>query len=169
MPYYESVLIARQDISSGQVDTIVEAVSGLISENGGQVTKKEYWGLRNLSYKIKKNRKGHYVLLNLDAPAAAVHEMERTLRFNEDVLRYMTIKVDALEEGPSAVLQNRDRGERGERGERGDRDRGDRGGRRGDRDRGDRGDRDRGDRGDRDRGDRGDRSFNRDMREGAEA
>jgi small subunit ribosomal protein S6 len=119
MPLYESVFIARQDISGAQTEALTETFAGIVTEQGGQVTKKEYWGLKSLAYRIKKNRKGHYVLLNVDAPAAAVIEMERNMRLNEDVLRYLTVRVDALEEGPSAMLQGR-----GERSERGERDRG---------------------------------------------
>ena len=114
MPFYESVFIARQDISGTQTEALTETFAGIIAEQGGQVLKKEYWGLKSLSFRIKKNRKGHYVLLNIDAPAPAVVEMERNMRLNEDVLRYLTVRVDALEEGPSAMLQGR--GERGERG-----------------------------------------------------
>lgn len=137
MSLYECVIIARQDLSSGQVESLTETLSTLVTEQGGEVKKKESWGLRSLAYKIKKNRKGHYVLLNLDAPAAAVAELERTMRLNEDVLRYLTIRVDELEEEPSVVLRSRgsrdrrfgrDRGDRGPRGDRGDR--GDRGPRR---------------------------------------
>ena len=107
MPLYENVVIARQDISSAQVDTLADALTAVITEGGGAVQKREYWGLRTLAFRIKKNRKGHYVLFNLDAPPAAVAEMERTMRINEDVLRFVTIRVDALEEGPSAVMQSR--------------------------------------------------------------
>lgn len=143
MPLYESVLIARQDISATQVEQLADDMANIIAQGGGSVGKKEYWGLRNLSYRIKKNRKGHYVLMNIDAPAPAVHEMERLLRLNEDVLRHMVVRVEELEEGPSAVLQTRnergDRGDRGPRGGRGGRERGERGDHRGDR--GDRGDR----------------------------
>lgn len=132
MPYYENVFIARQDISASQVDSLTDGFASTIEGAGGTVAKREYWGLKNLAYKIKKNRKGHYVLLNLDASAEAVQEMERQMRINEDVLRYLTVRVDELEEGPSAMMQNRsgrdDRPRRGDRGERGDRgDRGDRG------------------------------------------
>ena len=129
MPYYESVLIARQDVSSQQVDSLTESLTAIIGENGGQVTKTEYWGLRNLAYRINKNRKGHYVLLNLDAPAGAVQEFERNMRINEDVLRYLTIKVEELEEGPSIQMQSRQAREERHRGRRDDRggDRGDRG------------------------------------------
>jgi small subunit ribosomal protein S6 len=122
MSLYENVFIARQDISSAQVDALADAFTTLIGEQGGQVTKREYWGLRNLSYRIKKNRKGHYILLNLDAPPAAVNELERNMRINEDVLRYLTVRVDEHEAGPSAVMQNRGRGDERDRDR--DRDRG---------------------------------------------
>ena len=115
MPFYENVFIARQDVSSAQVETLTDTLANLVTEHGGKVTKREYWGLRNLSYRIKKNRKGHYVLLNLDAPPAAVNELERNMRINEDVLRYLTVRVEALEEGPSAMMQARARGEERER------------------------------------------------------
>lgn len=116
MPYYESVFIARQDIASPQVETLAETFTKVIEDLGGRVTKRELWGLRTLSFRIKKNRKGHYVLLNIDAPPAAVHELERQMRINEDILRYLTIRVDELEEGPSAMVQNRyGREERGRR------------------------------------------------------
>jgi small subunit ribosomal protein S6 len=144
VPYYENVFIARQDASPAQVEALTEGFAAVIAENGGSVGKREYWGLRSLAYRIKKNRKGHYTLLNIDAPAAAVNEMERLMRINEDVLRYLTVRVEALEEGPSPMMRSRDeRGERGERGDRdrGDRDRGDRGGRRDRDDRGGREDR----------------------------
>jgi len=120
MPYYESVFIARQDVSSAQVNGLADNFAEIIGTNGGQVTKREYWGLKTLAYRIKKNRKGHYVLFNIDGPWAAVAEMERNMRLNEDVLRYLTIKVDELEEGPSAVMQGR--GSRDERRGRGGRD-----------------------------------------------
>lgn len=121
MPLYENVFIARQDISGAQVDALADGFTQLITDNGGEVKKREYWGLRNLAYRMRKNRKGHYVLLNLDAPPPAIAELERTMRINEDVLRYLTIRVEALEEGPSAVMQNR--GSRDDRGGRRDRDR----------------------------------------------
>lgn len=128
MPFYENVFIARQDISATQVEALAETFAGVVAAQGGQVTKREYWGLRNLTYRMKKNRKGHYMLFNLDAPPAAVNELERTMRINEDVIRYLTVRVEALEEGPSAVMQNRGRGEererdRGRRGGYGDRER----------------------------------------------
>jgi small subunit ribosomal protein S6 len=144
MSLYETVFIARQDISGPQVDALADQFAAIIAEQGGEVKKRESWGLRNLAFRMKKNRKGHYVMFNLDCPSAAVVEMERNMRISEDILRYLTVRVDALEEGPSAVLQNRGRSD--ER----DRDR-DRGGYGGDRDRGygDR-DRDRGPRRERD-------------------
>jgi len=111
MALYENVFIARQDISATQVEALAEAFEKIITENGGTVAKREYWGLRNLCFRIKKNRKGHYVLFNLDSPSAAVVEMERTMRINEDILRFMTVRVDALEEGPSAVMQGRGKSE----------------------------------------------------------
>jgi small subunit ribosomal protein S6 len=121
MPLYENVFIARQDISGAQVDAIADTFTQLVADNGGEVKKREYWGLRNLAYRMRKNRKGHYVLLNLSAPPAAVAELERTMRINEDVIRYLTIRVDDLEEGPSVVMQSR--GNRDDRQRRGDRDR----------------------------------------------
>jgi small subunit ribosomal protein S6 len=123
MPLYENVFIARQDISGAQVDALADGFAQLIADNGGEIKKREYWGLRNLAYRMRKNRKGHYVLMNLAAPPAAVAELERTMRINEDVLRYLTIRVDAHEEGPSAIMQNRGgRDDRPRRGP-GDRDR----------------------------------------------
>ena len=123
MPLYESVFIARQDISSAQAEALMDNFSEIISNSGGSVAKKEYWGLRNLAYRINKNRKGHYALLNIDAPPAAVSEMERNMRLSEDVLRYLTVRVDELDEGPSAILKSRDdRSDRGPRGGRGRRD-----------------------------------------------
>src|SRR6202162_548557 len=121
MPLYENVFIARQDISGTQVDTLADTFAQLIAEQGGEVKKRENWGLRNLAYRMNKNRKGHYVLLNIDAPAPAIAELERTMRISEDVLRYLTIRVEALEEAPSAVMQSR--GRRGDRRRRSDRGR----------------------------------------------
>jgi len=109
MALYESVIIARQDIATTQVDTLADELTAILVENGGKVTKRESWGLRSLTYRIKKNRKGHYVLFNIDAPSAAINEYERRMRINEDVLRYLTVRVEELEEGPSTVLQNKDR------------------------------------------------------------
>jgi small subunit ribosomal protein S6 len=121
MPLYENVFIARQDISGAQVDQLADSLTQLIAEQGGEVKKREYWGLRNLAYRMNKNRKGHYVLLNIDAPAAAIAELERTMRINEDVLRYLTLRVETHEEGPSSVMQSR--GSREDRPRRSDRER----------------------------------------------
>ena len=109
MPAYEHVLIARQDISPAQAEALNEDLKGLIEAHGGHIMKIEYWGLRNLTYRIKKNRKGHYSLLAIDAPADAVKEMERQLSLNEDVLRHLTIKVDVLDLELSPILARRDR------------------------------------------------------------
>ena len=115
MPLYECVLIARNDVTQQQVETIADNVSAQLEGDGGSVQKREYWGLRSLAYRIKKNRKGHYMLLGLDVKPATLSEMERQLRLNEDVLRFLTIRVDEFEEGPSAILARKadDRGERG--------------------------------------------------------
>ena len=107
MPFYESTFIARQDISANQVDSLAESFSAVISNNGGTVGRQEYWGLRTLAYRIKKNRKGHYVMFKIDAPAAAVAEMERSMRLSEDVLRYLTVRVDRLDSEPSVIMQAR--------------------------------------------------------------
>jgi small subunit ribosomal protein S6 len=128
MALYENVFIARQDISSAQVDALIDGFAQLLQENGGEVKKREYWGLRNLAFRIKKNRKAHYVLLNIEAAGPAIAEMERTMRINEDVLRYLTVRVDELEEGPSAIMQGRNREDRrGGRDRDGPREGGDRG------------------------------------------
>ena len=145
MPLYEHVFLARQDLAQAQVDALAEAATKIVTDGNGKVVKTEAWGLRGLAYRIQKNRKAHYVMLEIEAPAGVVAELERQTGINEDVIRYMTLRVDAHEAGPSAMMR---RGEReGRRGERGDRDRGERG------DRGDRGpreDRPRRDRDDRD-------------------
>lgn len=124
MPYYENVFIARQDISASAVEELAQRLGKVVDDNGGTITKTEHWGLKNLAYRIKKNRKGHYVLLNIDGPPEAIGELERTMRYDEDVLRYLTVRVNALEEGPSAMMERRDRregrGGRGRRGGRGD-------------------------------------------------
>ncbi len=125
MPNYENVYLARPDVSAQQVEALTERFGQIVAEHGGKVTKNEYWGLRSLSYRIRKNRKAHYSLLNIEAPAAAVKELERNMRINEDVIRYLTVRVEALEEGPSAVMQSRGRGEERDR-ERGRRGYGDR-------------------------------------------
>ena len=121
MPYYECVFIARQDIATPQVEALTKTVSDVLTANGGKVLKTEQWGLRNLAYKINKNKKGHYVLLNLDAPHAAVAEMERQMRLHEDIMRFLTVSVDKLEEGPSAMLRRDEREERSPGGMGGDR------------------------------------------------
>ncbi|HJS40670.1 MAG TPA: 30S ribosomal protein S6 [Sphingomicrobium sp.] len=134
MPLYEHVFLARQDLAQAQVDALAENATKIIEDNKGKVVKTETWGLRSLAYRIAKNRKAHYVMLDIDAPAAAVAELERQTGINEDIIRFVTIRVDAHEKGPSAMMrrQERDRSDRGDRGSRGD-DRGDRGGFRSDR------------------------------------
>jgi len=139
MPMYEHVFLARQDLANAQVDAMSEAFTKIITDGDGRVAKNEYWGLRSLAYRIKKNRKAHYVLFNIDAPAAAIAELERQAGLSEDILRFMTVRVDEMEEGPSAMMRRNESRER------------DRESRDGDRPRGDRPDRDRGDRGDRPR------------------
>ncbi len=117
MPLYECVLIARNDITQAQVDTLADGIAAQLEDDGGAIRKREYWGLRSLAYRIKKNRKAHYLLLGLDAKPASVREMERQLGLNEDVLRFMTIAVDAIDEAPSAILSRKaDDRERGFRG-----------------------------------------------------
>jgi len=137
MPLYEHVFLARQDLGTPQVEELTAQYKGIIEQMGGSVTKTESWGVKSLSYRLRKNRKAHFTLLNVDAPAAALTEVERQQRLSEDVLRYLTVRVDEHEAGPSAMMRKSDRDDR--RGERF----GDRGDRFGDRDRGDR---DRGDR-----------------------
>ena len=147
MPLYEHVYLARQDASTQQVEELTAQLKGVIEGLGGTISKNEYWGVKSLSYRLRKYRKAHFTLLNVNAPPAAINEIERLERLNEDVLRYLTIRVEEHEEGPSAMMRRAER----------DRDRDDR--------RGDRSDRF-GDRGDRfgDRGDRGDRPRDRDRR-----
>lgn len=147
MPLYEHVYLARQDASTQQVEELTTQLKGVIEGLGGTISKNEYWGVKSLAYRLRKNRKAHFTLLNVNGPPAAINEIERLERLNEDVLRYLTIRVEEHEEGPSAMMRRVER----------DRDRDDR--------RGDRGDRF-GDRGDRfgDRGDRGDRPRDRDRR-----
>jgi small subunit ribosomal protein S6 len=133
MALYEHVFLARQDLAQAQVDTLAETATKIITDNQGRVTKTESWGLRSLAYRIAKNRKAHYVMLEIDAPGNVIAELERQTQINEDIIRYMTVKVDEAEAGPSVMMrkQERDRERRGERegrdGPRGDRpDRGDR-------------------------------------------
>ena len=145
MPLYEHVYLARQDLSAQQVEEMTAAYKGVVEGLGGKLLgEPEYWGVKTLSYRIRKNRKAHFTMLKLDAPPAALSEIERQERLSEDVLRYLTVRVDEHEEGPSAMMRKADR----------DRDRDERGGGRfGDRDRFDRGDRPRRDRDDRPRRD----------------
>jgi small subunit ribosomal protein S6 len=118
MALYEHVFLARQDISAQQVDALVEQYKGVIEANGGKVGRIENWGLKSLTYRIKKNRKAHYTLFNIDAPSAAVQEMERQMSISEDVIRFMTVKVEAHEDGPSAQMRRReDRDRREDRSE----------------------------------------------------
>ena len=111
--FYESVYIARPDISAAQVEALTQRLTEIIEAGGGRVTKNEYWGLKNLAYRIKKNRKGHYSLLNIDAPSGAVGEYERNMRLSEDVLRYLTVKVDELDDNPSIMMTRGSRDDRG--------------------------------------------------------
>jgi small subunit ribosomal protein S6 len=126
MPLYEHVFISRQDLSNAQAEGLVEHFSTVLADNGGKVVESEYWGVKTMAYKINKNRKGHYALLKSDAPSSAVQEMERLMRLHDDVMRVLTIKVEAHGEGPSVQMQKRDDRERGDR-EGGFGDRGDRG------------------------------------------
>jgi small subunit ribosomal protein S6 len=115
MPLYEHIFMARQDVTSQQVETMVDQYKDVIQQNGGTVEKTEMWGVKSLAYRIKKNRKAHFTMFNLNAPAPAVAEMERQMRINEDILRFMTIRVDELETEPSVMMQKRDRDERKDR------------------------------------------------------
>jgi small subunit ribosomal protein S6 len=121
MPLYETVLIARNDLTQAQVEAITDQITVTLAEQGGEVKKREYWGLRGLAYRIKKNRKGHYMLLGLDCPAAAEQELARQLGLNEDILRHMTLRIETIDEAPSAILakrgddRDRERGFRGPR------------------------------------------------------
>lgn len=113
MALYEHVFIARQDLTQQQIDQLVEQYKELLSANGAKVERVEHWGLRTLAYRINKNRKAYYVLMNIDGSSAAIDEMERQMRINEDVLRYLTIRVKEFEKGPSAILARRDKDDRG--------------------------------------------------------
>ena len=120
MPLYESIFIARQDVSAAQVDSLADGFEKIITDNSGSVERREYWGLRTLAYRIKKNRKGHYVLFNLDAPSEAVQEMERSMGLNEDVFRFITVRLESLRGDASPIMQgkgdrDRDRADRGNR------------------------------------------------------
>jgi small subunit ribosomal protein S6 len=109
MPYYESVFIARQDVSASAAETLADKFADILKTNGGSVSKREYWGLRPLAYRIKKNKKGHYFLFNTDAPPQAIQEMERYMRLDEDVLRFLTLRIEEIDETPSIMMQNRGR------------------------------------------------------------
>jgi len=109
VPLYEHVFLARQDLSQSQVDALAATATEIVETNGGKVTKTETWGLKGLAYKIKRNRKAHFVLLNVEAPAGVVAELERQTQINEDILRYMTVRVDELEAGPSVQMRKNDR------------------------------------------------------------
>jgi small subunit ribosomal protein S6 len=115
MPLYEHIFMARQDVTSQQVEAMVDQYKGVIEQNGGKVDKTEMWGVKSLAYRIKKNRKAHFTMFNLDAPPAAVAEMERQMRISEDILRFITVRVDELETEPSVMMQKRDRDERKDR------------------------------------------------------
>ena len=115
MPLYEHIFMARQDVTPQQVEAMVDQYKGVIEQNGGSVDKTEMWGVKSLAYRIKKNRKAHFTMFNISAPAPAVAEMERQMRINEDILRFMTIRVEELETEPSVMMQKRDRDERKDR------------------------------------------------------
>ena len=115
MPLYEHVFLARQDLAQAQVDALAEAATALVEANQGKVTKVETWGLRSMAYKIAKNRKAHYVMLNIDGPAGLVAELERQTQINEDVIRWLTIAVEEHEDGPSVMMRKGDRERRGRR------------------------------------------------------
>ncbi|HEX5779848.1 MAG TPA: 30S ribosomal protein S6 [Xanthobacteraceae bacterium] len=115
MPFYEHIFLARQDLSAQQAEELMAQYKGVVEQNGGSIVgDPEYWGVKSLNYRIKKNRKAHFVMLRLDTPPAAVDEMERQERINEDIIRFITVRVDAHDEGPSIMLQKRDRDERRE-------------------------------------------------------
>ena len=115
MPLYEHVLLARQDVTSQQVESMIDTYKGVIEQNGGRLEKIEMWGVKSLAYRIKKNRKAHFALLNIDAPPAAIAEMERQMQISEDILRFMTVRVEELDSEPSAMMQKRDRDDRKDR------------------------------------------------------
>ncbi len=127
MALYEHIYLARQDLTAQQAEALTEQFKATVTSLGGVIGKVEYWGVKSLAYRIKKNRKAHFTLINIDAPPAALAEAERQWSINEDILRFMTLRVEVLEDGPSAMLRKRDDDDRGDRGDRGDRpDRGDR-------------------------------------------
>ncbi len=126
MSLYEHVYMARQDVTAQQVEALTDGFKSTVEGLGGSFAKIEYWGVKSLAYKIKKNRKSHFTLINIVAPPAAISEMERQMGLNEDILRFITLRVDAHEEGPSAMMRKREDDDRGDRGERGRGPRGDR-------------------------------------------
>jgi len=119
MPLYEHVFLTRQDASNAQVDALTDQFKNVITAGGGTIGKTEYWGVKSLTFRIRKNRKAHYTMMNIDAPPAAITEMERQMSINEDVIRFMTIRVEQFEEGPSAMMRRRERDERDGFGDRG--------------------------------------------------
>ena len=112
MALYEHIFIARQDISSQQVEGLTDMITAVLEENGGKITKQEYWGIKSLAYRVKKNRKGHYSLLNIDAEHGAISEMERRISLNDDIIRFMTLRVDEHEVEESVQLRNKNRDDR---------------------------------------------------------
>jgi small subunit ribosomal protein S6 len=120
MALYEHIFLARQDVTSQQVDTLIEQYKGVIEAAGGKIAKNEYWGIKSLAYRIKKNRKAHFTLLNIDAPSSALAEVERLMGINEDIIRFMTIRVEAHEDEPSAMMQKKERVEKRRRDEDGE-------------------------------------------------
>ena len=119
MPLYEHTFLARQDVTQAQVEALMKEFEGVITSGQGKVTKQEYWGLKGLAFKVKKNRKAHYAFFNIDRPPAAVAEMERLMGINPDVIRFLTVRVEELETEPSIQMRKQDREERGDRGDRG--------------------------------------------------
>ena len=107
MAIYECVYIARQELTAAQAEQLSKDLTKIVSSNSGEIKKQEYWGLRNLAYKIRKNRKGHYTMFHIEAPASAIEELERNMRLNEDILRYLTVKIDKLPDGPSVMMTAR--------------------------------------------------------------
>ena len=107
MAIYECVYIARQELTAAQAEQLSKDLTKIVSSNSGEIKRQEYWGLRNLAYKIRKNRKGHYTMFHIEAPASAIEELERNMRLNEDVLRYLTVKIDKLPDGPSVMMTAR--------------------------------------------------------------
>ena len=107
MAIYECVYIARQELTAAQTEQLSTDLTKIVSSNNGEIKNQEYWGLRNLAYKIRKNRKGHYTMFHIEAPSSTIQELERNMRLNEDILRYLTVKIDKLPEGPSVMMTAR--------------------------------------------------------------